>query len=317
MGKCTNSDYPKVSVSIPCYNATTTPQKEQWLRRSIESVLAQTFENFELLLVNDGSTDTTANVIKDYTNDHRVRYIQQENQGYAGARNTGLEAGEGEYYAFIGQDDVWLPNKLERQLEYIQKEEATIVHTNAYHIDDYGKRTTIHHKNSPPKQTDSKEFIKTLFLGNFICIQSVVAHRSVFDTRRFDEKFQINCDHDMWMRAASEHNFEYFDEKLIEKRFHGENTSSNYKRMFKERRMIADKMADYYPFIGSLKSKKLSDAYLFYGIDLLKHGQPRKARRRIRKAIRLNRTNLEGYPVYLLSFGGNTIGKKIIKALSS
>lgn len=306
-----------VSVSIPCYNATSTSEKERWLRRSIESVLNQTFEDFELLLINDGSTDDTAEILQEYTDDRRVEYIYQENQGYAGARNTGLEEGEGEYFAFLGQDDVWLPNKLERQLGYIQEENDDIVYTNVYHIDEEGVRKGVHHKSRPTAQKDRKQFLKTLFLGNFICIQSTLAHYSVFESYRFDEEFQINCDHDMWMRAANDHDFGYLDEKLVEKRFHGENTSSNYEQMFEERRLIANKMTDIYPFLEPLMSKKLSDAYLFYGIDLVKDGQPQKARQMLSQAIRLDKSNWEGYAVYFLSYGGTLFGQPAVKLLSN
>lgn len=307
---------PTVSVSIPCYNATSTPQKERWLRRSIESVLNQTFEDFELLLIDDGSSDETAEVLQEYAEAPRVEYIYQENQGYAGARNTGLEEGNGEYFAFIGQDDVWLPTKLEQQLEYIRTSDADIIHTNVYHIGRDGTRTGTHHESSPPKHIDRKDFIKNLFLGNFVCIQSVLAHHSVFETRRFDERFQINCDHDMWMRVANEHDLGYLDEKLVEKRFHDENTSSDYERMFEERKLIAEKMANIYPFLELLVPKKLSDAHLFYGIDLVKQGQTRKARQMLRRGIQLDKTNWEGYVVYLLSLGGPIIGKRAVRTLS-
>lgn len=307
---------PVVSVSIPCYNATSTPQKERWLRRSIESVLNQTFEDFELLLIDDGSTDDTAEVLREYTDDPRVEYIYQENQGYAGARNTGLEEGYGEYFTFIGQDDVWLPTKLERQLEHVHASDADVIHTNVSHIDGDGKRIGIRHESPPPEQTDQKEFIETLFLGNFVCIQSALVHRSVFESLRFDEQFRINCDHDVWLRAAEKHQFEYLDEILVEKRYHGKNTSGDYERMFKERQMIADKMVEHHPFLQHLQSKKLSDANLFYGIDQLKAGETTRAKKSLRSAITQDAMNWQVYPTYLLALTGSRLGSTLISYFS-
>jgi glycosyltransferase involved in cell wall biosynthesis len=308
---------PRVSVSIPCHNAVSTSQEEQWLRRSIESVLNQTVTDLELLLIDDGSTDRTFEVLQEYTDDGRVSCIRQENQGYAGARNTGLEEGSGEYFAFIGQDDRWLPDKLERQLSVIEKQDADIVHSNVYHIDREGNRRGIRQSEYPPQQIGNRDFIRELFLGNFICIQSVLARQEAIGDHRFDEKFHINCDHDMWLRLASECNIQYLDELLVEKRYHGNNTSSNYERMFEERKHIAEKMVDVYPFLKSLRGRKLGDAYYMYGKDLLENGEARRARQAILKAICHDPSNLESYGTFLASLLGSRLGRVVISWISN
>lgn len=105
---------PTISVIIPTYNHAGT------LPRAIDSVLAQTFEDFELLVVDDGSTDDTAAVIADYEDD-RVRYVPHEtNRGASVARNTGIDHARGEFVAFLDSDDEWLPTKLERQLDCLR-----------------------------------------------------------------------------------------------------------------------------------------------------------------------------------------------------
>ena len=99
----------QVSVIMPAFNA------EKTIGASVESVLGQTFENWELLVINDGSTDRTIDIMAQF-NDKRIRLITQENQGVAAARNTGLRQASGEYVAFLDADDLWLPTKLEKQV---------------------------------------------------------------------------------------------------------------------------------------------------------------------------------------------------------
>jgi glycosyltransferase involved in cell wall biosynthesis len=307
---------PKVSVSIPCYNATRTPDAERWLRTSIESVLDQTVDDFELLLVDDGSTDETGEVCKEYLEDDRVEYVYQENQGYPGARNTGLDWADGEYLAFIGQDDRWSPEKLERQLSFLDDTGADLVHTNVYHIDERGEITGIRQDERPPKQTDREEFIRELFLGNFICIQSVLVRQSSVEPYRFDENLHINSDHVMWLQVAGESDIRYMDECLVKKRYHGENTSGDYERIFDERRYVADKAVELYPFLDDLWNEKMGDAYSMHGINLLKDGEIDRAREALRTAIKYDPWNLETYGAYLLSLGGEGVGSRLISRVS-
>ena len=100
---------PKVSVIIPTYNAMT------YLPETVESVLRQTYSNFELLIIDDGSSDQTVQWVSQLV-DSRVRLISQENQGASVARNTGIAHAQGEYVAFLDADDLWEPTKLEQQV---------------------------------------------------------------------------------------------------------------------------------------------------------------------------------------------------------
>ena len=104
-------EHPLVSVIIPVYNGA------RFLRAALESVFAQTYRPFEVIVVNDGSTDDSGVIAQSFP---EVRYIQQENQGVAAARNRAIEAAEGEFFAFLDQDDLWTPEKLKLQIEYLQ-----------------------------------------------------------------------------------------------------------------------------------------------------------------------------------------------------
>jgi glycosyltransferase involved in cell wall biosynthesis len=106
---------PLVSVIIPVYNGA------RFLRAALESVFAQTYRAIEVIVVDDGSVDDSAAIAQSFT---EVHYIQQSNQGVAAARNNGIEAAHGEFYAFLDQDDLWTREKLERQVDYLRSHPA-------------------------------------------------------------------------------------------------------------------------------------------------------------------------------------------------
>src|SRR4030067_1245470 len=104
---------PQISVIIPCFNS------GKYLRECLDSVLSQTSQDFEVIVVDDGSTDDTPSIIKSYGS--RVRLIRQDNKGPSSARNAGIKIAQGNYIAFQDADDVWLPRKLELQYRFLQE----------------------------------------------------------------------------------------------------------------------------------------------------------------------------------------------------
>ena len=116
-----------VSIIMPAYNA------EKYIADSIRSVLAQTYSNWELIVVDDGSTDRTANIVREFAgHDSRVRYIFQENGRLGKARNTGIANAAGSLIAFLDSDDLWIPRKLQMQLQAMSENSADVVFSNAY-----------------------------------------------------------------------------------------------------------------------------------------------------------------------------------------
>src|SRR5689334_24122006 len=116
---------PTVSVIIPAYNAAA------FIGETLDSVFAQTFADFEVIVVNDGSPDTEALERELARYPEKLRYIKQENQGAAAARNTGIKAARGEFVAFLDADDTWLPVFLEKQLELLERTPADVVWADA------------------------------------------------------------------------------------------------------------------------------------------------------------------------------------------
>lgn len=107
---------PLVSIITPVYNS------EEYLEETILSVINQTYKNWELLLIDDYSTDNSYKIIEKYLTDERIKYLRNErNSGPAITRNVGLEKSKGEYIAFLDSDDIWAKNKLELQIDYMKK----------------------------------------------------------------------------------------------------------------------------------------------------------------------------------------------------
>ena len=123
---------PRVSVNICCYNG------GKYIAETISSVLAQTFTDFELVIVNDGSKDDTEGKILGF-NDGRIKYVFQENRGLSATRNRALDLSKGEFIAILDQDDLWEPEKLELQLRVMDKNPGTgVVYSDALIIDENG-----------------------------------------------------------------------------------------------------------------------------------------------------------------------------------
>ncbi|MCL2689227.1 MAG: glycosyltransferase family 2 protein [Chitinispirillia bacterium] len=125
---------PLISIITPCYNS------EQYIAKTIESVLAQTYTNWEMLITDDCSTDRSLEIVQSFAKeDKRIKIIRHEqNCGTAKARNTAIEASQGEYLAFLDSDDLWLPQKLEKQLSFMQKESCDFCFARYEHIDEKG-----------------------------------------------------------------------------------------------------------------------------------------------------------------------------------
>jgi len=179
-----------VSVIIPVYNGA------DYLREAIDSVLSQTFDDYELIVVDDGSTDDTPAIAKSYG--ASLTYIRQENRGVAAALNQGILRARGKYIAWLSHDDVFLPNKLERQVDFLQQfPEFKACYTDSYTIDSHG--TIIQEWEAPwyPRQ----QAIRILFSRMYIGGCSMLIERACFDkVGLFNEKLRYTQDAEMWFR---------------------------------------------------------------------------------------------------------------------
>ena len=222
-----------VSVVIITYN------RADFLKEAIESVLAQTYQDYELIIVDDGSTDHTRDVVRLF-DDNRIRYFHHENRGMTPTRNRGIREATGEYIAFLDSDDVWFPEKLSRQVEVARKTGAGLVHTSRYETDLSGKKPRLVRPLRPARSSD--EFLK----GNtHISLTVLVRRDALIETGLFDEDLKASDDTDMWLRLARNNvEFRYIDEILMDVRKHGANVSRDPEWKFISRVCVAQKMLE-------------------------------------------------------------------------
>jgi len=205
---------PKVSIIIPTLN------RAHYLKESIDSALNQTFQDREIIVVDDGSTDGTQEVVKSYGD--KVRYLRQENLGPPAAMNTGAHNARGEYYMVLGDDDALLPEMLECQVKVLDENpDAAFVCSGVHFMDADGEI----YKTSRAGRTRERSF-KSLLFDNFVWHLTTLVRRSISEEiGHFDEGLLTTHDHDLWVRMAINHPFEYTDQPLAKFRRHPGNYS--------------------------------------------------------------------------------------------
>jgi glycosyltransferase involved in cell wall biosynthesis len=203
---------PEVSVIIPAYNSA------RYLQEAVDSVLAQTFDDFEVLVIDDGSTDDTEAVMRRYG--APVRYIRQRNGGVASARNRGIQEASGRYIAFLDADDTWYANKLGRQLAALEQHPDARFCYSAFTVVDSQMRELFVRRSD--RRGSAVEDLLTR--GNVVgSICTVLADRSLFAAAGgFDPALSQCADWDMWVRLAVHTEFLYIDEPLVTYRHHGD-----------------------------------------------------------------------------------------------
>jgi glycosyltransferase involved in cell wall biosynthesis len=185
---------PTVSVILPVYNG------EQYIRFAIESVLDQTFQDYELIIIDDGSVDATASIVRSYG--PRVRYVRQDNTGVAGAFNHGLRLASGRYISWLSHDDVLKPAKLEKQVCAVSQASAPAVcYTDVQTIDSHGTIVTEHRL---PEYT-RQDALRHVLTGGTICLASysvLYDRRCIDDVGCYSETWRYTQDVDMLARLA-------------------------------------------------------------------------------------------------------------------
>jgi len=192
-----------VSVIIPTYN------RARFLKKAIDSVLAQTYPHYELIVVDDGSEDNTAELVSSYG--HKLKYVKQQNRGAAAARNTGIEAARYDLLVFLDSDDWFDPEKLAEQLAHMQRHpDYLISHTQEVWYR-RGKLLNQKKKHQKPEGFIFTQSLKLCAVG----MSTVMARRQLFDlVGGFDESLPCCEDYDLWLRASIRHPFLLVDKPL-------------------------------------------------------------------------------------------------------
>jgi glycosyltransferase involved in cell wall biosynthesis len=201
----------KVSVIVPVYNG------EKYIREAIDSVLNQSYKDFEVIVVDDGSKDNSLTIIKRYGG--KIRWKSQENNGQASATNEGVKMAEGEYIAYLDADDVCMPERLEVQVKYLDNHlNVGLVYSGCYHINSVGEVRRI---------VKARPYDNLLLLQKNYIARSTVMHRRkcLDEVGLFDESISGYDDWDMWIRISEKFAVDYVERPLVKYRVHGEQIS--------------------------------------------------------------------------------------------
>lgn len=212
-----DTSLPKVSVIIPTYN------RARYICRAINSVLDQTFTDHEIIVVDDGSTDNTRELLAQY--DGKIVYIPQTNQGISESRNRGIRAARGEYIAFLDSDDVWISEKLAIQVDLLDhNEKLGIVCSKMTIFDEAGNQ-----RGTKPEERTGKNFKELVEIGGDLPTSTVMTRKACFDkVGVFDKTLPPMEDFEMWVRIASQYDIYMLPEKVLAYYYiHGQQITSD------------------------------------------------------------------------------------------
>jgi glycosyltransferase involved in cell wall biosynthesis len=284
---------PQVSVVLPIYNG------ERYLVETLESILAQKYADYEIVAVNDGSRDQSAEVVKRYLSSGRIRYFEQPNRGVANARNAAIQCSTGRYIAFLDQDDLWLPGKLEKQVAYMQAHpEVALVHGPVECIDAEG--TLISCAGRVYVDDAAGYCAEQLLVTNRIAVVAVMVRRSCLDAvGLLDQALAPADDWDLWLRLAVRFPFGFINEVLAKYRLHETNESKNTLTMTLAEVRVLESFRARYPAVIESADREAIDSTMVAcytrAAELLRQtGREREASTLCDRAQRLQR-RIPGY----------------------
>jgi glycosyltransferase involved in cell wall biosynthesis len=288
---------PQISVVIPSYNSAA------YLPDAIDSALNQTMPPLEVIVVNDGSTDETPQILDRYRG--RIVSITQENRGLSGARNRGIMAASGDLIAFLDADDFWLPEKLEKQLACLAEHpRAGLVHTGAFWWNqDTGQRT--------PQRSDRRgRCCKEFFFYNGVTVSTVLVKKECLaKVGCFDETIRrpTTQDYDLWFRIARYYELAYVDEPVVLYRVHASNASKQALSMMEDGLFVVRKALRADPGLEQELGRGVVNERLFtllFDIGYYHHdaGRTAEARRYFREALQHRPLSAQSWLLYSANF---------------
>lgn len=306
---------PKVSVIIPTFN------RKAYVQEAIDSVLAQTYLDYEVIVVDDGSTDGTEQALRGRYGD-RIRYRWQENQGESVARNCALEMSSGQYIGLLDSDDLWFPEKLEKQVAVLQRSsDAALVFAQTCLIDSNGRRMDL-----PPVGHDiqaSDLTLESLCVRNAMgsAASTAMVRRSHFEEAGgYDESIQYGEDWDLWLRLRQLGPFVLIDEPLASMRVHLGSQwhfprPESLDRRLEDHLRVLDKAFSAWPgkVPTGLRARSLANHYALLAFMDYVIGRPEIAQRRLAKAIELDPEHWSDSQLFLQKLRDQTLAITALK----
>ena len=229
---------PRVSIIIPAYNASA------YLRAALDSVIAQTFTNWEAIVIDDGSTDDTAQIVRASAPSFggRLRYVYQKNRGLPGARNTGIRHASGDLIALLDSDDLWMEHRLAAGVAAMdRKPEVALVHARVVKINPQG--AIVEHPSYPPHKYLSGHIAENILTRRaHLHCPTILFRKSCMDAVGFfDETLRATEDRDMWFRIAEKYQVAFLDQAVAFYRVSPNQMSSNFQRMITAQTQFIEK----------------------------------------------------------------------------
>ncbi len=294
---------PTVSVLIPSYN------HARFLPAALQSVFAQTFTDYEVVVVDDGSCDGSVELLRSY--EHRIRLFTQPNRGTYPTLNRCIAESHGRYLAILNSDDLWSPTKLEKQVAVLETQPAVgLVHTDGRFIDAEGNLLTGNPLGFEWPRTPSGNIIEALVRYNKIIASSVLVRRECFERLGgFREDLFGSGDWEMWFRIALEYDIAFIDEPLTFYRVHGANASFQHRRVYEDDVRVREETihaneARLWQRANSRHAMRLALAhsYACLGTEYALLGDRRRARRAYLHSLRLYPLRFKSLLRLLLTF---------------
>lgn len=224
-----------ISVVMPTYNRAKT------IERAINSILEQTYQDFEIIIVDDNSNDNTEEIVKSIK-DSRIRYIKNTvNKGANESRNIGVSEALGEIIAFQDSDDEWIKNKLELQMKALQEKKCDVVASGFFRYEDDGTRSSI-----PEKPICDEEIATQIMFGNFISTQTLLGKKECFIEEKFDPNFPRMQDWELMIRISRKYKIHYINTQLANVYIQGNSISKDNTKAIEALKMLLEKYDDFY-----------------------------------------------------------------------
>lgn len=266
------SDSPTVSVVLPLYNG------EEYITDAIDSVLEQTYEDFELLVVDDGSTDRSIGLVRSYGDDRITLYRNETNLGIGRNMNRGVDLSEGRILAFLDQDDYWRNNKLEHHVSAHEATGAAVVYSDVETVT--ANKEFVESVDPPEPAPSGEPLVRQLYVYlNFIrTFSSVTIERTAWKAfDGLDPQFNVAADYDLYLRLAPNHDFALVDEPLVSKRIHEQNTSKDYGTAYEDIQRILAEARERHPYLNDLSPDEFQEYGFQRGFWAYRAGKRREA----------------------------------------
>lgn len=271
---------PKVSVIIPTYN------REEYISDTIQSVLDQTYKDFEIIVVDDGSTDKTKEKLEPFKS--KIKLIEQKNSERAVSRNNGVKNSNGKYLAFLDSDDLWIKDKLEKQVEILENSnDVILVYGQSFRINDQSKKI----KTAKRQMLGySGDVFEELLFRNFIVSATPMIKREFFEkTSGFETKYIPYEDWELWLRLSLKGKFHFLNKPLSYYRIHPQQ-SVKLTTAEKIEEVTTSLLNDSFKLKeikNQVKNKSLGLANLRFSYWYILANQVDKAKEKIKKAVEL------------------------------